>query len=608
MSSLALNAETAGYRAAAQLDAMMSGRASKPERIVVEALGVVTRRSSEIIAVEDEDIANALKFIYREQGRGISVDDVVNTQRFHGVISKPDFAKRSGGLSWKKSTWCDSNAPSGCSWKRPIRYLKWPSWPASARPGTSSSSFKSASARRRANIASNWPVDSVILSCAKSQSGFAGRDGTWLRRANLLHGIARYSRLHGPWSFHITPGDFKQAVPEMKQWGGTGIIARIPNDRVAQAVISANVPTIALGLTDEQMLPGSPLAKFSEISSDAIEVSRVAADHLLARRFPTTPMSGSDDRGWSLRREVAFQKYMAKHGFDVHVYSQPKRLRDRVWEREQEFLARWIEQAADADRPVCLRRRPGPRSARGLQLAGLHVPEDVAVIGVDNDEVFCELAFPPLTSIALNAEAAGYRAAALLDGMMHGRSRKPRRIVVEALGVVTRRSTEVVAVEDEDVVAALQFIHREQGRGISVDDVVRTRGRLAAEPRNPVPRNDGPHDPGGDATRAAGACQAAAGRNRVPSVQSGRIGRIRICRLFHPVLPKAARQDAAQIPHRLVALRPALFSISRRDRMRPTGGPQRYGLHCRWQKTARVSALKSRGRRKSGIFLRKQVS
>lgn len=289
---------------------------------------------------------------------------------------------------------------------------------------------------------------------------------------DLLHGIARYSRLHGPWSFHITPGDYVQAVPRMKQWGGMGIIGRIANDRVAQAVIRASVPTIALGLTDEQLRPGSPLAKFSEISSDAGEVSGVAAEHLLARRFSHYAYVGSEDRGWAQRREKAFQRILSEQGFRAHVYRQPKRLRDRVWEREQEFLSRWIGQlptpiglfACDDDR--------GREVLEACSLAGLHVPEDVAVIGVDNDEVFCELAYPPLTSIALNAEAAGYRAAELLEGMMQGRIRKPQRIVVETLGVVTRRSTEVVAVEDEDVVAALQFIHREQGRGISVDSVV----------------------------------------------------------------------------------------------------------------------------------------
>jgi LacI family transcriptional regulator len=113
----------------------------------------------------------------------------------------------------------------------------------------------------------------------------------------------------------------------------------------------------------------------------------------------------------------------------------------------------------------------GREVLEACRLAELNVPEDVAVLGVDNDEVFCDLADPPLSSVALNAETAGYRAAEVLDGMMRGRIRKPRRIVVEGVGVVTRRSTEVIAVNDPDVAAALQYIRREQGTGISVDRV-----------------------------------------------------------------------------------------------------------------------------------------
>lgn len=289
---------------------------------------------------------------------------------------------------------------------------------------------------------------------------------------DLLHGIARYARLHGPWSFHITPGDYKQVVPKMKQWGGTGIIARIPDDRVAQAVIEANVPTIAIGLTDEQMRAGHPLSKFSEISSDAVEVSHQAAEHLLARRFTRFAYVGSEDRGWSRRRQVIFEKHLREHGFQPYVYQQPKRVRDRVWEHEQELLADWI---GGLPTPIGLFACDDDRGREVLEacsLAGLHVPEDVAVIGVDNDEVFCELSNPPLSSVALNAETAGYRAAALLDVMMRGKIRRPQRIVVEALGVVTRRSTDVVAVEDEDIATALRFIQREQGRGITVESVV----------------------------------------------------------------------------------------------------------------------------------------
>ena len=288
---------------------------------------------------------------------------------------------------------------------------------------------------------------------------------------DLLRGIARYARLHGPWSFHITPGDYTQQVPKMKQWGGTGIIARIPNERVAQAVIQANVPTIALGLTDEQLREGSPLATFSELSSDAQQVAALAADYLLERRFHQFAYVGLDDRAWSERRERAFCERIARAGFKAHVFTQSDKPRDRVWEREQPILADWIKSLPMPIGLLACNDDRGRQVLDACRLANLHVPEDVAVLGTDNDEVFCDLADPPLSSVALNAETAGYRAAELLDGMMSGRIRKRERILVEAVGVVSRRSTEVVAVSDPDVVGALQYIRRELGCGISVLDV-----------------------------------------------------------------------------------------------------------------------------------------
>jgi LacI family transcriptional regulator len=290
---------------------------------------------------------------------------------------------------------------------------------------------------------------------------------------DMLRGIARYAQLHGPWSFHITAGDFDHDVPKMKQWGGSGIIARIPNDRVAKAILEADLPTIALGLTDEQMSPESPLSGFSELSSDANEVSRIAAEHLLERKFRHFAYVGLEDRAWSMRRENAFRERLARESFETLLYRQPKRRQDRVWEREQAVLAEWIRRLPKPVGLFACNDDRGREVLEACRLAEQRVPEDVAVLGVDDDEVFCALANPPLSSVALNAETAGYRAAELLDGMMQGRIKKPRRIVVEALCVVTRRSTDIVAVEDPDVASALQFIHREQGRDISVDSVVR---------------------------------------------------------------------------------------------------------------------------------------
>jgi LacI family transcriptional regulator len=289
---------------------------------------------------------------------------------------------------------------------------------------------------------------------------------------DLLCGISRYAQLHGPWNFHIKAGDFEQALPRMKQWGGTGIIARIPNERVAKAILEANLPTIALGLSDEQMLSESPLSQFSELSSDAVEVASMAANHLIERRFRHFAYVGVDGRAWSQRREREFTAQLQKSGFVPHIYQPPKHSADRVWEKEQSIILDWLKKLPKPVGLFACNDDRGREVLEACRLMNLRVPEDVAVLGVDNDEVFCGLAYPPLSSVALNAETAGYRAAELLDGMMQGLIRKPRRIQVEALGVVTRRSTDIVAVEDEDVASALQYIHREQGRNISVESVV----------------------------------------------------------------------------------------------------------------------------------------
>jgi LacI family transcriptional regulator len=288
---------------------------------------------------------------------------------------------------------------------------------------------------------------------------------------DFLSGIARYARHHGPWIFHITPGDFEHVVPKMKQWGGSGIIARIPNERVAKAILSANLPTIALGLTDEQMRHGGPLAHLSEVSSDAAHVAQLAMDHFLERQFKHFAYVGVEGRAWSRRRGEAFALTLRKAGHEPHMYVHPKKIRDRVWERELEIMAQWLRTLPLPVGLFACNDDRGRQVLEACRYARLRVPEEVAVLGVDNDAVFCELADPPLSSIALNAETAGYRAAELLDGMIHGRIKTPRKVTVEAIRVVTRRSTESVAVADGDVAAALQIIRREKGRGLSVADV-----------------------------------------------------------------------------------------------------------------------------------------
>jgi LacI family transcriptional regulator len=257
-------------------------------------------------------------------------------------------------------------------------------------------------------------------------------------------------------------------------------------------VVEAKLPTIAIGLTDEQMKPGSPLAEFPELSSDAGEVARLATEHLLERHFRHFAYVGLDERGWSHRREVTFRARVNEAGFPVHVYPQPSRPQQRDWENERELIADWLRRLPTPLGLFACNDDRGRQVLEACRLSNLRVPGDVAVLGVDNDEVFCDLADPPLSSVALNAEKGGYRAAELLDKMMQGGNCHQRHLVVEALGVVARRSTDVIAVEDDDVATALQYIRRKQGCGISVaqvaDEVAVSRRSLERRFRETIGR------------------------------------------------------------------------------------------------------------------------
>jgi LacI family transcriptional regulator len=292
----------------------------------------------------------------------------------------------------------------------------------------------------------------------------------------MLRGIIRYARLHGPWSFYITPSDFEQALPKMKLWGGSGIIARVETLETAEAIVAAGIPAVLVGADQRVAAEVPQLAGMSEVWADSEGAARMAAEHLLERGFEYFAYVGLPERIWSQRREEAFCTVIRQSGFEPYIYRPPRSKKDREWVREQLFLANWIKELPKPAGLMACNDDTGRGVLEACRLAGVHVPEEVAVIGVDNDELFCELADPPLSSVALNAEHGGYRTAQILDQLMKHKLRAPQRLLVEPTHVVTRRSTDVTAFSGREVGAALGFIHRNRARDFTVNDVAAATG------------------------------------------------------------------------------------------------------------------------------------
>jgi LacI family transcriptional regulator len=291
-------------------------------------------------------------------------------------------------------------------------------------------------------------------------------------RRDMVLGISRYARLNGPWSLHIGTAANGDLVPKMKAWGAHGVISPIPNPTIGKALIGAGLPVVAICLKDEERKPRNPLSQLPNVTFDAAaRVAELATEHFLERQIRHFAFVGLEGVGWSERRARAFQNRLEQQGIEPLVFRQAKRPPNQVWEREQKALTDWIRKLPKPVGILACNDERGRMVLDCCQLAGCPVPEAVAVLGVDNDEVFCNISDPPLSSIALGAQDAGFQAAELLDAIMRGKECDVAQVVAEAIGVVTRRSTDVMAVNDSDVAAAMRFIRQRYATPISVSDV-----------------------------------------------------------------------------------------------------------------------------------------
>ncbi len=292
----------------------------------------------------------------------------------------------------------------------------------------------------------------------------------------VLRGIVDYANHHGQWSFYVTPGDFEQALPEMKRWDGTGIIARIMSPPLARAIAATGLPTIALDLPEERSNPDGPFHGFSELATDSFAAAKMAAEHLLSKGFKHYAFVGTPGHVWSDRREKAFCERITAAGFAPRAFRTTRRKRKLHWAVEQEALAKWLRALPKPIGLMACNDDRGREVLEACRAAQIEVPEEIAVIGVDNDSLLCDLASPPLSSVALNAERAGFEAAELLDKLMSGRVSAPQRIVVDPLYIVNRHSTNIVALDDADVATAMRFIRDHSGQPVRVHEVAEAVG------------------------------------------------------------------------------------------------------------------------------------
>ena len=286
---------------------------------------------------------------------------------------------------------------------------------------------------------------------------------------DLLAGIVRYMRMHDRWSVFLEQRDlFKQPPRWLNKWQGDGIISRATTPRLLDAISDTGVPFVEL--TDRK---GD--VEFSQIRSDDAAIGKMGAEHLLERGFKRFGYCGFKGEAWSKRREESFVKTIdQKSSGSCSLYNSTWQGRGaRNWEDEQRCIIEWLQTLTPPFAVMACNDIRGRQIIDACSELDLAVPEQVVVVGVDDDELLCRMCSPPLSSVIPNAQAVGFRAAEVLASLMDGKSPASEVQLIEPLGVATRQSTDAVAIDDPDIAAALRYIREYACRGITVAEVVR---------------------------------------------------------------------------------------------------------------------------------------
>jgi LacI family transcriptional regulator len=285
----------------------------------------------------------------------------------------------------------------------------------------------------------------------------------------MLKGIVHYERTHQIWtSFHDDQAraEIDPRWLDSKQWNG--VISRHTTPGLVATCKKTGIPLI--DLNDVPCFAGVP-----KIRPDNVAIGHLAAEHFLERGFRNFGFAGFSNDGWSCERRDGFMEALQLAGRTCQVYdvNYPGDVTP-AWDLDQiSGLADW------------LRRLPKPcgvmacfdlRAQQILTAAHAHgilVPEEIAVIGANNDVIRCALAYPPLSSVVPNAFQSGYRAAEVLAGIISGQKVTDLDERIEPIGVATRPSSDVLAIDDRNVAAALSIIRERSCLGLNVDEVVK---------------------------------------------------------------------------------------------------------------------------------------
>jgi LacI family transcriptional regulator len=287
--------------------------------------------------------------------------------------------------------------------------------------------------------------------------------------SRLIRGVSRHAQEVGDWLIHVEPWGRYERFRVPQGWDGHGIIARVNHQALADEIAATGLPVINLS-----WYPYSN-ERVARCTVDPAASGRMAAEYFLSAGYqnyafcgPLQQLEYPDEFGDS------FCNLLKKRGFACNVYQTPGGDQQSIpWSVHLGSLVDWLKQLPRPVAMLCWSAARGRQVTEACHYARIRVPDDVAVLGGDHDDLMSHISSPPLSTIDQPAEQIGYEAARLLESMMCGKKARKRPLLFPPTRIIVRHSTDTLAIDDEIVRDALRLIRDRAQEGIRVSDVVR---------------------------------------------------------------------------------------------------------------------------------------
>jgi LacI family transcriptional regulator len=286
----------------------------------------------------------------------------------------------------------------------------------------------------------------------------------------VMQGVCAFVRVHGPWNFVWIQQNTSLPWPALNELKLDGVIAYAAKEEQACALAAAGCAVVTLG----ERLPTAPLPA---VTKDHFRTGEIGAEHLLERGLRSVVFCGHAALSYTQETAQGFQAVARRGGARCHeiVLKFPLHA-DWHWEDHAGEIIPWLEALPRPAGVLACNDYFARQILAAAESLGRKVPDDFAIVGINDNPIECQLSHVPISSVAMAAENMGWEACRLLCGQIERRANLPEVIRVPPLAVIARQSSDVFAVEDRAVAGAVRRIHAGASHALNVDELVRGTG------------------------------------------------------------------------------------------------------------------------------------